>query len=249
MQNTSPTTLASQQSSEPKTQDSIYQTIMKRLSLLESNATLSLRYVEEQSQNLRDLLLRIEKKQNSRIDLFFNEFNNSVFSQLQLFRNQHSQFLTQAITDLQVMKKQADQDVSALSSRMTLLTDELMYQKKISLIQAVVLLVILGVVITTRGTPDADQRANNKYWPIHRLGLNLSLPGSPPDLKEFDTNEDSEVCSDEQSYSLDSSFDGANKLKEREPNRWSPRPQSLRSLPENIILPDHKVPESSIEVR
>lgn len=35
-----------------ETQESIYQTIMKRIALLESNATLSMRYIESQTQSL-----------------------------------------------------------------------------------------------------------------------------------------------------------------------------------------------------
>jgi hypothetical protein len=185
-------TLAQQTSAEPKTQDSIYQTIMKRLSLLESNATLSLKYIEEQSQNLRDLLMKIEKKQNMRIELFFNEFNKSVVDQLELFQTQYSNLLMQTVYDLESQRRRSDRDVSELSSRLSLLADELVYQKKIGLAQAIVLLVILAFVIITRGTQvdsyavSAINQSSHRFiqswgpalpsWP----GSPLSTPRSPP---------------------------------------------------------------------
>lgn len=186
------TLTAHQTSAEPKTQDSIYQTIMKRLSLLESNATLSLKYIEEQSQNLRDLLMKIEKKQNMRIELFFNEFNKSVVDQLELFQTQYSNLLMQTVYDLESQRRRSDRDVSALSSRLSLLADELVYQKKVGLAQAVVLLVILAFVIITRGTQvdsyavSAINQSSHRFiqswgpafssWP----GSPLSTPRSPP---------------------------------------------------------------------
>ncbi|KAA8917473.1 hypothetical protein TRICI_000339 [Trichomonascus ciferrii] len=177
-------TLVQQTSAEPKTQDSIYQTIMKRLSLLESNATLSLKYIEEQSQNLRDLLMKIEKKQNMRIELFFNEFNKSVVEQLELFQTQYSNLLMQTVYDLESQRRRSDRDVSALSSRLSLLADELVYQKKVGLAQAIVLLVILAFVIITRGTQvdsyavTAINQSSHRFIPSWGPALS-SWPGSP----------------------------------------------------------------------
>ena len=69
----------------PTTQESVYKTITKRLSLLEANATLSLRYIEEQSQLLRDVFNKMERRHSAKIDAVLSELNAAWVTQLQYF--------------------------------------------------------------------------------------------------------------------------------------------------------------------
>ena len=69
----------------PTTQESVYKTITKRLSLLEANATLSLRYIEEQSQLLRDVFSKMERRHSQKIDSFIAELNSTLVTRLQFF--------------------------------------------------------------------------------------------------------------------------------------------------------------------
>jgi hypothetical protein len=72
-------------SANPATQESVYKTITKRLSLLEANATLSLQYIEEQSQLLRDVFGRMERRHGQMMESFLSELNSTLVSRLQLF--------------------------------------------------------------------------------------------------------------------------------------------------------------------
>jgi hypothetical protein len=72
-------------SMSPTTQESVYKTITKRLSLLEANATLSLRYIEEQSQILRDVFSRMERRHSQRVDSFISELNSTLIARLEFF--------------------------------------------------------------------------------------------------------------------------------------------------------------------
>jgi hypothetical protein len=72
-------------SAVPATQESVYKTITKRLSLLEANATLSLRYIEEQSQLLRDVFSKMERRHAQKIDFFLTELNNTLVNRLSGF--------------------------------------------------------------------------------------------------------------------------------------------------------------------
>lgn len=167
---------------EFKTQDSIYQTIMKRLSLLESNASLSLRYIEEQSQSMKDLLSKIEKKQNNRIVTFFSEFNNTVVSQFQYFQEQYAKLLLNTIIESQSNQLRVNQDIEAMSFRMKILADELVYQKNMGIIQAIVLVTILLFVITTRGAPvDSYAIGNSSFARLWGgpSSVTSSVVGSP----------------------------------------------------------------------
>jgi hypothetical protein len=69
----------------PTTQESVYKTITKRLSLLEANATLSLRYIEEQSQLLRDVFGKMERRHGQKMDSFLSEMNATLSVQLEYF--------------------------------------------------------------------------------------------------------------------------------------------------------------------
>jgi len=69
----------------PTTQESVYKQITKRLSLLEANATLSLRYIEEQSQLLRDVFSKMERRHTQKLDSFLAELNSTLISRMQYF--------------------------------------------------------------------------------------------------------------------------------------------------------------------
>lgn len=69
----------------PTTQESVYKTITKRLSLLEANATLSLRYIEEQSHLLRDVFGKMERRHGQKMDTFLSEMNATLSAQLHYF--------------------------------------------------------------------------------------------------------------------------------------------------------------------
>jgi hypothetical protein len=72
-------------SANPATQESVYKTITKRLTLLEANATLSLRYIEEQSQLLRDVFGKMERRHSQRMESFLSELNSTLVTRLQIF--------------------------------------------------------------------------------------------------------------------------------------------------------------------
>ena len=67
----------------PTTQDSFFKSVHKRLLQLESNATLSMQYIEEQSRLLRDALARAERRQRARTGALLDRWNRSVRAELQ----------------------------------------------------------------------------------------------------------------------------------------------------------------------
>lgn len=71
--------------------DSIYKNIIKRLSLLESNASLSLSYIEEQSKLLSDSFQTLQLKHANELDRLMWNFNQT-FSEQMLRLNQFNQF-------------------------------------------------------------------------------------------------------------------------------------------------------------
>ncbi|SCU95763.1 LAFA_0G02168g1_1 [Lachancea sp. 'fantastica'] len=64
------------------TEESIFKTIIKRLSLLESNSTLSLRYIEEQSKLISKAFSHSEKNQARKFDALVDALNQTILSSL-----------------------------------------------------------------------------------------------------------------------------------------------------------------------
>ncbi|ODQ48407.1 hypothetical protein PICMEDRAFT_30043, partial [Pichia membranifaciens NRRL Y-2026] len=67
-------------------QDSIYKNIVKRLSLLESNTTLSLLYIEEQSRLLSDAFTSLESQQAVKFQNILSQLNSTIQSQMDIFQ-------------------------------------------------------------------------------------------------------------------------------------------------------------------
>jgi hypothetical protein len=85
-QNTNATSLAtsvahhkpSPHTKESNTQESIYKTIMKRLSVLEQNMKLSQRFLDEQNKILNDVFVDMERKHQDQLILLIGHLNETA---------------------------------------------------------------------------------------------------------------------------------------------------------------------------
>lgn len=138
-------TVTAESSTVKTTQESILKNIVKRLSLLESNASLSLLYVEEQSKLLSDAFTNLERRHANRFDLLLRKFNETVHSQVLFLENaiegikneSNSLFHSQALNS---------------GKRLHLLARELSFQRKVIIIDTIIILALLFYVIVARET-------------------------------------------------------------------------------------------------
>jgi len=134
----------------PTTQESFFKSAHKRLQLLESNSTLSLQYIEEQSRILRDAFSKVEKRQLIKTTAFLETLNTTVLTELRDFRNQYDQIWQSTVLELSSQREQSQHEVFALSARLSLLADEIVLQKRISILQFLLILLCLGLAIFSR---------------------------------------------------------------------------------------------------
>ena len=134
----------------PTTQESFFKSVHKRLQLLESNSTLSLQYIEEQSCILRDAFSKVEKRQLAKTTNFLETLNTTVLTELRDFRTQYDQIWQSTVLELSSQREQSQHEVFALSARLSLLADEIVFQKRIAILQFVLILLCLGLVIFSR---------------------------------------------------------------------------------------------------
>lgn len=139
--------------SQPTTQESFFKTVSKRLQLLEQNSTLSLKYIEEQSKHLREAFNKVERRQLSKTTSFLENLNATVFAELRQFSKQYDQIWQSTVFELESQRDLLGRETAAMSSRLTLLADELVFQKRMAIVQSVLLLLCLGLVLFSRLLP------------------------------------------------------------------------------------------------
>ncbi|KAI8966775.1 UNC-like C-terminal-domain-containing protein [Daldinia sp. FL1419] len=150
-------------------QDSFFKALNKRILALESNTTLSLQYIESQSRFLREALARLEKRQVAKVDLFLDTLNKTVLGELREVRVQYDQIWQSTVIALETQREQSEREIVALSTRLGVLADEVIFQKRMAIVQSVLLLGCLLLVIFSRGGL-AQAAAESSYYPAQFFG-------------------------------------------------------------------------------
>ncbi len=174
----------------PAVQESFFKTVTKRLQLLESNTSLSLQYIEDQSRFLQEALRRMERKQIARVDSFLDTLNQTVLSELRTMRQQYDQIWQSTVLALETQREQNQRETVALSDRLNVLADEVVFQKRMAILQSVLLLCCLALVIFSRGLLSAGgtaaaglvgdvHGATAAYMAMH-MSPSSASPQSPP---------------------------------------------------------------------
>ncbi|CAL5871806.1 uncharacterized protein PFLUO_LOCUS6059 [Penicillium psychrofluorescens] len=154
--NTSPESVRSTStqppSSNPTTQESFFKSVHKRLQMLESNSTLSLLYIEEQSRILRDAFNKVEKRQLSKTSTFLENLNVTVLSELRQFREQYDHVWKSVAFEFEHQRLQYHHEVHSLSAQLGVLADELVFQKRVTVIQSIMVLCCFALVLFSRSS-------------------------------------------------------------------------------------------------
>lgn len=156
----------------PTTQESFFKSVHKRLQLLESNSTLSLQYIEEQSRILRDAFSKVEKRQLAKTTHFLESLNTTVLNEIHAFRNQYDHIWQSTVLELSSQREQSRDEVIALSARLGVLADEIVFQKRMAILQFLLILLCLGLVIFSR--PPSSSSAAFLQSVVDKSSANLA---------------------------------------------------------------------------
>lgn len=193
--NKTSTHTTSSSSSLPTIQESFFKAVSRRLTLLESNSTLSLTYLSEATSHLHQafatLAKNITRTQISKTTLFLEAINRTVFSELREIRQQYDEIWQSTVISLESQKDENRREILAVSERLNILAQEVVWQRRMNIVQSVLLLLFLGIVIFSRVSTSSDQlyiRPRSRSE-IHSRQYNIyspSDPGSPS--VSFETN-------------------------------------------------------------
>ncbi|KAJ5512335.1 Sad1/UNC-like C-terminal [Penicillium fimorum] len=139
-------------SANPTTQESFFKSVHKRLQMLESNSTLSLLYIEEQSRILRDAFNKVEKRQLAKTSTFLENLNVTVLNELKEFREQYDHVWKSVALEFEHQRMQYHQEVHSLSRQLGVLADELVFQKRVTVIQSIMVLCCFALALFSRGS-------------------------------------------------------------------------------------------------
>ncbi|ETS75995.1 hypothetical protein PFICI_12939 [Pestalotiopsis fici W106-1] len=162
--NKTATATSSSGSASPTVQDSFFKHVTKRLQNLETNTTLSMQYIESQSRFLQEALAKLERRHALKVDLFLDSLNKTVMTELRELRSQYDQHWQSTIIALESQREKQENDNIALSTRVGLLADEMVFQKRMAIVQSVLLLGCIMLVIFSRGITHAGLEL---YYPTH----------------------------------------------------------------------------------
>lgn len=168
----------------PTTQESFFKSVHKRLQLLESNSTLSLQYIEEQSRILRDAFSKVEKRQLGKTTTFLETLNTTVLTELRDFRHQYDQIWQSTVLELSSQREQSQHEVVLLSARLSLLADEIVFQKRMAIVQFGLILLCLGLIIFSRPT---SQATYFELPPVVQNAINKSSANLSRHAPSFDS--------------------------------------------------------------
>ena len=76
-----------------------------------------------------------------------------MLAELRQFGKQYDQIWQSTVFELESQRDLLSRETIALSSRLTLLADELVFQKRMAIVQSVLLLLCMGLVLFSRFLP------------------------------------------------------------------------------------------------
>ncbi|KAI6123683.1 UNC-like C-terminal-domain-containing protein [Pisolithus croceorrhizus] len=151
--------------------ESIFGTIMNKLTALEVNHTLYARYVEEQIAGVREVLRKLGEE----------------VGRLESIEQMQSQMYLRTVQEWERQRLRLELEHSELLSRVNHLTDEVVLEKRLGIAQLCLLLAVLVFMGFTRGTPYVEQsqagfNRSTRQWGMRTLSLgsNKELGGWNP---------------------------------------------------------------------
>ncbi|QSL66920.1 hypothetical protein MERGE_001307 [Pneumocystis wakefieldiae] len=110
-------------------QENIYKSISKRLSFLETNTSLYLQYIEKQSKILKNMFIKMEKKQDNKIDFITQMLNSTVFSRLNTLKHQYEELWQNILSKIEYERNNSKKDVDMVTSKLEYLSNEILIQR------------------------------------------------------------------------------------------------------------------------
>ncbi|KAJ2718737.1 hypothetical protein GGI07_005621, partial [Coemansia sp. Benny D115] len=131
-------------------QESIFKTIMRRLSRVERNITLAYHYLEEQHLVFRMVLQQVEMNNLENVQLAIRQLNHTTAKQMQSLTTLSEEVWRAILYDLEEYQQQTQADMTRMAGRLEFLAEEVLFEKRMNVAQLVLLLTIIVMITVNR---------------------------------------------------------------------------------------------------
>ncbi|KAL4400442.1 hypothetical protein ACI68E_003359 [Malassezia pachydermatis] len=132
--------------------ESIFRTITKRLSALEANTSLSMQFLQLNSELLRDKINQLESTQELRLNDLIKALNTTQTRLTEDRMAQHNLALQHTVAALEAQRRRHDAERAVLLARMERMSAEVRTEKRWSMAQLFLLLLMLLITVLTRSS-------------------------------------------------------------------------------------------------
>ncbi|CAH2354073.1 hypothetical protein CLIB1423_14S01420 [[Candida] railenensis] len=159
------------------TQESIYKNIMKRLSLLEANASISLLYIEEQSKLLSTAFSKLERRQSTNFQSLIDNLISTMTNQLNFFRDAYINTQHETSNVVKQIEKKNLNMLEDMSNKIIVLGNELRFQKRLALFNSIIILILVVYIILVKEIYIAPQESENPTARSNAKRIHLTRDG------------------------------------------------------------------------
>lgn len=179
-------------------QDSIYKNLAKRLSLLESNATLSLLYIEEQSKLLSEAFAILENEQSIKFQNILIQLNTTIQSQMTIFQKLNMDVYTSFSRLFEYQQQNFDERTNGISQEIDHISNMISLYKTLTYLCIVIIVSMFIYILMTKSVYIIDESYSRLS------GTAPSSPSISPSTSLFNMRQvsyDSSMSSRQASYS------------------------------------------------
>lgn len=179
--------------SKPAGSESIYRTITKRLSALEANTSLSMQFLQLNSERMRDKISQLEHVQETRLVELLGVLNATQSQRMDDRMAQYHLALQHALATIESQRRRTEAERTLLLARVEHLAMDLRTEKRWSAAQLVLLLMVLLITALTRGSREVH-RGDGAPWhiaiPPRDAPSLFQTPMSPPAMDDEPTQDE-----------------------------------------------------------
>ncbi|KAM3589652.1 hypothetical protein VKS41_000510 [Umbelopsis sp. WA50703] len=135
--------------------ESIYKTIMTRILNLEQNATLSQRYLDEQNRMLNEVFETMEEKHGEQLLQLVGQLNSTAILRIDTMKRRYERLFRMTARELEMTKNETAKELQELTSKLHIMADQVVFEKRLSLIQLILLISLFLFTAANKGTLSA----------------------------------------------------------------------------------------------
>jgi hypothetical protein len=125
---------------------------MTRILNLEQNATLSQRYLDDQNRMLNEVFETMEQKHREQLLQLVGQLNSTASLRIDTMKRRYERLYRMTARELEMTKNETAKELQELSHKLHIMADQVVFEKRLSLIQLILLISLFLFTAANKGT-------------------------------------------------------------------------------------------------